>query len=83
LTFILMLLAQGCSAQSDLYLIALMGQSNMEGRGELCIGKAAIAGLNQTGVSQALTGARLQRSNVRVEDAQLPSELVTRRRLSF
>lgn len=35
LTFILMLLAQGCSAQSDLYLIALMGQSNMEGRGEL------------------------------------------------
>jgi hypothetical protein len=35
LTFILMLLSQGCSAQTDLYLIALMGQSNMEGRGEL------------------------------------------------
>ncbi|MGH6824220.1 sialate O-acetylesterase [Methyloceanibacter sp.] len=35
LTLILMLLAQECSAQTDLYLIALMGQSNMEGRGEL------------------------------------------------
>jgi Carbohydrate esterase, sialic acid-specific acetylesterase len=35
LTFVLMLLAQGCSAQTGLYLIALMGQSNMEGRGEL------------------------------------------------
>ena len=35
LTFILMLLSQGCSAQTDLYLIALMDQSNMEGRGEL------------------------------------------------
>ena len=35
LTFILMLIAQACSAQTDLYLIALMGQSNMEGRGEL------------------------------------------------
>ena len=35
LTFILMLLSQGCSAQTGLYLIALMGQSNMEGRGEL------------------------------------------------
>jgi Carbohydrate esterase, sialic acid-specific acetylesterase len=35
LTLILMLLSQGCSAQTDLYLIALMGQSNMEGRGEL------------------------------------------------
>jgi hypothetical protein len=34
LTFVLML-AQGCSAQTDLYLIGLMGQSNMEGRGEL------------------------------------------------
>ena len=35
LIFILMLLSQGCSAQTGLYLIALMGQSNMEGRGEL------------------------------------------------
>ena len=35
LTFILMLLSQGCCGQTDLYLIALMGQSNMEGRGEL------------------------------------------------
>ena len=35
LTFILMLLSQGCSAQTGRYLIALMGQSNMEGRGEL------------------------------------------------
>jgi hypothetical protein len=31
LTFILVLLAQGCSAQTALYLIALMGQSNMDG----------------------------------------------------
>jgi hypothetical protein len=29
------MLAQGCSAQTDLYLIGLMGQSNMEGCGEL------------------------------------------------
>jgi Carbohydrate esterase, sialic acid-specific acetylesterase len=28
-------LSQGCNAQTDLCLIALMGQSNMEGRGEL------------------------------------------------
>src|SRR5262245_51391661 len=30
-----MLLSQGCSAQTNLYLIALMGQSKMERRGEL------------------------------------------------
>jgi hypothetical protein len=35
LTLLLALLAQTCSAQSDLYLIALMGQSNMAGRGEV------------------------------------------------
>ncbi|MGB6968539.1 MAG: sialate O-acetylesterase [Methyloceanibacter sp.] len=35
LAFTLVLLAQPCSAHTDLYLIALMGQSNMEGRGEL------------------------------------------------
>jgi hypothetical protein len=35
LTAILSLFAQPCSAQTDLYLIALMGQSNMSGRGEL------------------------------------------------
>jgi hypothetical protein len=35
LAFILGLLAQPCSAQTGLYLIALMGQSNMKGGGEL------------------------------------------------
>lgn len=35
LPFILALLVQPCSAKTNLYLIALMGQSNMEGRGEL------------------------------------------------
>ena len=35
LAFILVLLAQPCSARTGLYLIALMGQSNMEGGGEL------------------------------------------------
>lgn len=35
LTALLVLLAQPSSAQSNLYLIALMGQSNMAGRGEL------------------------------------------------
>ena len=34
-TFLFALLALPCSAQTDLYLIALMGQSNMSGRGEL------------------------------------------------
>ena len=35
LTALLVLLAHPCSAQSNLYLIALMGQSNMAGRGEV------------------------------------------------
>jgi hypothetical protein len=35
LALTLMLLSQGCGAQTDLYLIALMGQFNMEGRGDL------------------------------------------------
>jgi Carbohydrate esterase, sialic acid-specific acetylesterase len=35
LSFILGLLAQPCSAQSNLYLIALLGQSNMKGGGDL------------------------------------------------
>lgn len=35
LAFILVLLAQPCSARTSLYLIALMGQSNMKGAGEL------------------------------------------------
>ena len=35
LAFIFVLLAQPCSAQTALYLIALMGQSNMKGGGKL------------------------------------------------